>query len=54
MPYQEGNEGCQAHNYEERQTGNSGRMSHMRDEDVQNRKELKLTSDIRRFTERAG
>ena len=41
MPSQKGNEGCQEHNYEEWQTGNSRHMSHMRNENVQNRKKLR-------------
>ena len=33
---------CQKHHHEEWQTGNSGDMSHMRHQDVQNREELRL------------
>jgi len=37
VPCQEGDEGRQGHNHEERKTGNPGRMSNLWYEDVQNR-----------------
>ncbi len=40
MPCQEGNEGSQGYNDEEWETGYSGDMSHMWDQDVQNWEEL--------------
>ena len=43
VPRQEGNEGCQEHNYEKWQASNSGCMPRMWDQDVQDRKELRLT-----------
>ena len=42
MPCQEGNEGSKEYNYEERQAGDSGNMSHMWDQDVQDRESLKI------------
>ena len=42
MQSQEGNERCQSGNHEEWQAGNPGCMSDMRDQDVQDREELKL------------
>jgi len=42
MPHQEGDEGCQSYNHEERQAGDSGGMSHVWHQDVQNRKKLRL------------
>jgi len=42
MPRQKGNEEHPEHNHEEPQAGHSRRMSRMRDQDVQNRKGLKL------------
>ncbi len=41
MPDQKGNEGCQGHHYEEWQAGNSGCMSCVWNQDVQDREELK-------------
>jgi len=43
MPYQEGNEGYQAHHHEEWKAGDTRCLSHMRHQDVQNWKELELT-----------
>jgi len=40
VPSKEGNEGCEKHHHEEWQTGNSGRMPRMRNQDVQDREEL--------------
>jgi len=42
MQNQERDEGWQSHNYEKWQAGNSGRMSIMRYEDVQDRESLKI------------
>ncbi len=42
MPHQEGAEGCQSYNHEERKAGDSGGMSHVWHQDVQNRKKLRL------------
>jgi len=42
MPSQEGNEGCQEHNHEERQTCDPGGMPKLWDKDVPDREELKL------------
>ena len=44
VPRQEGHKGCQGHNYEEWQASDSGCMPGMRDQDVPDRKELKLRS----------
>jgi hypothetical protein len=46
MPHQEGDEESQVHHYEKRQTGNSGRLSGVRDKAVQNRQVLAL---VRRY-----
>lgn len=45
MPYQKRNEGCQGHNYEEWETGDSRRVSGMWNKDVQNRQELRLINN---------
>ena len=42
VPRQEGNEGCQGHNYEERQASDPGCVPGVRDQGVPDRKELKL------------
>jgi hypothetical protein len=42
MPYQKGNKRPKACNYEKREAGNPGDMPLMRNQDVQNREELKL------------
>ena len=52
MPCQKGNEGCQEHHHEERQTSNPGCMPHMRNQDVQNRQGLKPV--LGRFDYRKG
>ena len=54
MPCQEGNEGCQEYNHEERQAGNSGYMPRMRDQDVPNRKKLKLRLRASKLLKRLG
>ena len=40
MQGQKGDEGCQKHHHEEREASNSGCMSHVWDQDVQDRQEL--------------
>jgi len=42
MPCQERDEGSQIYNYEEREASNSGCMSHMWGQDVQDRESLKI------------
>jgi len=42
VPDQEGNERCQEHHHEKRETSDPGCVSQLRDQDVQDRKELKL------------
>ncbi len=42
VSYQERNERLEEHNHEERQAGNAGCLSGVRNEDVQNRKDITL------------
>jgi cytidylate kinase len=49
VPGQEGDERPQSHYNEEREASNSGRMSHMWDEDVQDWEELKLILKVNRI-----
>jgi hypothetical protein len=51
MPIQERNERCQSYNHEEWQTGNSGCLSDVWHQDVQNRKELIYSGSMTTITE---
>jgi len=51
MPDQEGNEGHQGHNHEERPTGDSRGMPGLRHQDVQDRQGLAVISQV---SEKAG
>ena len=54
VPSQKRNEGHQEHNYEEWQAGDSGCLPCMWNQDVQDRKESKLVSQLSGLLERLG
>jgi len=52
MPCQKRDEGCQKHNHEKWQAGDSGCLSQLRYQDVQDREELALILQLLGFGER--
>ena len=54
MPDQERNERPQEHYHEEWQAGNPGNMPNLRDQNVQDREELRLILQLSRFIVEAG
>ncbi len=46
MPYYERNKGCQSHNHEEWQAGNTGSLPCLRHKNVQDRQELGLIIEL--------